>query len=38
METKGIIIMKSNLYPDSEQQYSELGEAFERIEKSYTII
>jgi len=35
METKGII-KKSNLDPNSEQQYRELGEAFERIEKPYT--
>jgi len=35
METKGII-KKFNLYPNSEQQYRELKEAFERIEKPYT--
>jgi len=34
-ETKGII-KKFNLYPNSEQQYRELKEAFERIEKPYT--
>jgi len=34
IETKGII-KKYNLYPDSEQ-YRELKEAFERIEKPYT--
>jgi len=35
MQTKGII-KKYDLYPDSEQQYRELKEAFERVEKPYT--